>query len=235
MQNKAIITGASRGIGKAIALLLAQQGYKVLLLARNAGDLAKVQSEVEQSGGQAETYPVDISQAVEVKNTIDHILAKHPKIDYLINNAGVGTFKAIENIEITEWEQIMNLNARGSFLLCKYLLPVMKQQKSGHIVTIASDVSKRTFAHGSVYCASKYAQEALMASIRKEVRNFGVKVSTIYPGMVDTYFNDGEPGSAEKANLLKPEDIAEAVNYILKAPAHVVVDELMLHPLEQEY
>ena len=96
--------------------------------------------------------------------------------------------------------------------------------------------AKRTFAHGTAYGASKYAQDAMLGSLRKEVRPHGIKVSTIYPGLVDTYFNDTKPDSAEaKRNHLRPADVAQAVRYVLEAPAHVVIDELMLHPLTQEW
>ena len=100
---------------------------------------------------------------------------------------------------------------------------------------LASDVAKRTFSGGSLYCASKYAQDAFSASLRKELRSHGIKVSVVYPGLVDTFFHDGNPGQPHRAEYLKPHDIADAVAYILNAPAHVVIDELMLHPLVQDY
>lgn len=235
MQKSVIITGASRGIGKAIATELARQNLKVLLLARNAEDLAIIQAEIKHDGGHAEIYPCDISNQEEVEKVTEQILANHASIDCLVNNAGVGSFKETEAFDADEWDQIMNVNVKGSFLLNKYLLPHFKQQQKGHLITIASDVSKRTFAQGAVYCASKYAQDALMAGIRKEVRSYGIKVSTIYPGLVDTHFNNSTPGLPGNTENLQPEDIAQAVSYVLHAPAHVVVDELMLHPVGQEY
>ena len=123
----------------------------------------------------------------------------------------------------------------GHFLITKHIVPLMKQQKSGHILTIASDVSKRTFAEGSVYCASKYSQDALMSSLRKEVREFKVKVSLVYPGLVDTNFGDSTQGEPQKSNWLKTKDIADSVLYILNTPTNVVIDELTIHPIEQEY
>ncbi|OJJ17259.1 short-chain dehydrogenase [marine bacterium AO1-C] len=235
MQKTAIITGASRGIGRAIALELAQQGIYVILIARNSQELTELQTQVEQKGGKADFYALDIAQANEVKSTVEQILDKHSQIDYLINNAGVGSFQEFETFEEAELDRIMNVNIKGTFLLTKELVLHMKSRKQGHIVTIASDVSKRTFPNGSVYCASKYAQDALMSALRKEVRSFGIKVSTIYPGLVDTHFNGNQPGEPDNKNWLKPEDIAQSVSYVLSAPAHVVVDELMIHPLEQDY
>ena len=235
MQKNAIITGASRGIGRAIALELAQQNIRVILIARNANELAELQKQIEQEGGQADFYALDISQATQVKQTVDRILEKHAQVNYLINNAGVGSFQDFEAFDETEWDRIMDINVKGTFMLTKALIAHMKAQKQGHVVTIASDVSKRTFPQGSVYCASKYAQDALMSALRKEVRSFGVKVSVVYPGMVATYFGGSQPDEPEKALWLKPQDIAQSVSYILNAPAHVVVDELMIHPLVQDY
>lgn len=235
MQQTAIITGASRGIGRAIALELAQQNIRVILIARNANELAELQKQIEQEGGQADFYALDISQAAEVKQTVDQILEKHAQVNYLINNAGVGSFQDFEAFDEAEWDRIMDINLKGTFMLTKTLVGHMKAQKQGHIVTIASDVSKRTFPQGSVYCASKYAQEALMSALRKEVRSFGIKVSVVYPGMVATHFGGSQPDEPEKALWLKPQDIAQSVSYILNAPAHVVVDELMIHPLVQDY
>ncbi|HAS43408.1 MAG TPA: NAD(P)-dependent oxidoreductase [Microscillaceae bacterium] len=235
MQKNAIITGASRGIGRAVALELAQQGIQVILIARNSQELTELQTQIEQAGGKADFYALDIAQASEVQPAIEQMLSKYSQVDYLINNAGVGSFQEFEAFEEAELDRILNVNIKGTFLLTKALVKHMKTRQQGHIVTIASDVSKRTFPNGSVYCASKYAQDALMSALRKEVRSAGIKVSTIYPGLVDTHFNGNKPGEDDNKNWLKPEDIAQSVSYVLNAPAHVVVDELMIHPLEQEY
>jgi NADP-dependent 3-hydroxy acid dehydrogenase YdfG len=139
-------------------------------------------------------------------------------------------------VDAAEWDRIFNVNVKGTFLVCKAAAPHFKLQGYGHIVGIASDVSKRTFATGAAYGSSKYAQDAVLSALRKEMRPYGVKVSTIYPGLVDTYFNDSHPGGPETEKThLRPLDVAQAVRYILEAPPHVVVDELMLHPLTQEW
>jgi len=235
MQKTAIITGASRGIGRAIALELAQQGIYVILIARNNQELTELQTQIQNKGGKADVYALDVAQASEVESVTAQVLNRHPKVDYLINNAGVGSFQEFEAFEEAELDRILNVNVKGTFLLTQALVKHMKSHQQGHIVTIASDVSKRTFPNGSVYCASKYAQDALMGALRKEVRSFGIKVSTIYPGLVDTHFNGNQPGEPGNQNWLKPEDIAQSVSYVLNAPAHVVVDELMIHPLAQDY
>ncbi len=226
-----IISGASRGIGKATALLLALQGATVVAVSRSGLELSDLTHKTRGL-----SIVADIADAEEAEHVVAETLRYYGRLDIIICNAGVGSFAKLEQLSAEEWDRMFDTNVKGTFLLCKAAVPHFKAQKKGHIVGIASDVSKRTFAHGTAYGASKYAQDALLASLRKEVRAHGVKVSTIYPGLVDTYFNDTTPGSAEAEKThLRPADVAQAVRYVLEAPAHVVIDELMLHPLTQEY
>src|SRR6476661_1017266 len=227
----AIVSGASRGIGRAIALLLALQGARVVAVARSEDELTELTQKT-----QGLSIVADIADELDAQHVVDETLRHYGRLDILICNAGVGSFNELEHFTAAEWDRMFNTNVKGTFLLCKAAVPHFKQHRKGHIVGIASDVSKRTFPHGTAYGASKYAQDALLASLRKEVRAHGVKVSTIYPGLVDTYFNYTTPGSieAEKTHL-RPSDVAQAVRYVLEAPAHVVVDELMLHPVTQEW
>ncbi|GGG39931.1 SDR family oxidoreductase [Hymenobacter glacieicola] len=227
----AIVTGASRGIGRAIALLLALQGAKVVAVARSADELEELNAKT-----QGLAIPADVADEADADHIVTETLSRFGRLDILVCNAGVGSFNLLENFESAEWDRIFDVNVKGTFLMCKAVVPHFKAQGHGHVVAIASDVARRTFEHGTVYGASKYAQDALLGSLRKEVRPHGVKVSTIYPGLVDTYFNESKPGGveAEKTHL-KPSDVAQAVRYVLEAPAHVVVDELMLHPVTQEW
>jgi NADP-dependent 3-hydroxy acid dehydrogenase YdfG len=220
-----LLTGASKGIGAATADLLRQQGHHVVAVSRSPADTA----------GQL-NIAADISREEDVKRTIDTTLAHFGRLDAVIANAGVGSFTELENFSAEEFDRIFATNVRGTFLLAKYATPHFKARRSGHFIGIASDVAKRTFAHGTAYGASKFAQDALFGSLRKEVRPFGVKVSVIYPGMVDTYFNGEAPGDPAKTTThLRAEDVANAIVYVLNQPAAVVVDELMLHPLTQEW
>lgn len=231
----AIVTGASRGIGKEIALTLGRKGMNVVLAARSESSLKKTKAEIEQLGVKALAVSTDISEERDVTRLFAKTIEEFSQIDVVVNNAGLGIFKPVEDIKASEWDSIMRVNVRGTFLLTKAVIPYMKKRKKGTIINIASDVSKRTFANGSAYCASKYAQHAFAESVRKEVVTQGIKVSNIYPGMVDTYFGETEQGAKYKKEWLQPEDIANAVVYILQAPKHVVIDELMLHPTIQEW
>jgi NADP-dependent 3-hydroxy acid dehydrogenase YdfG len=225
------VTGASRGIGKAISLLLALQGAKVVAVARSEDELIELTNKTQGLG-----IVADVADESDATHVVAETLRQYGRLDIVVCNAGVGSFNELENFSDAEWDRIFDTNVKGTFLLCKAVVPYFKAQKKGHIVGITSDVAKRTFAHGTAYGASKYAQDAVLGSLRKEVRPHGIKVSTIYPGLVDTYFNDTRPGSAEAEKThLRPADVAQAVRYVLEAPAHVVIDELMLHPLTQEW
>jgi NADP-dependent 3-hydroxy acid dehydrogenase YdfG len=235
MKKVSIVSGASRGIGREIAFRLAQRGNFVALLARNTEELEELEHDIDSKGGKSKAYPLDISDERQVTEAVAAIAKDLGTIQHVVNNAGIGVFKPTQLISSAEWEQVMDVNVKGTFLLTKAALPYLLEQKSGHILGIASDVSKRTFPNGSLYCASKYAQDAFFAALRREVRSQGVKVSVIYPGLVDTFFHGLDAGTEKQAQYLSSGDIADAAAYILYAPQHVIIDELMLHPMSQEW
>ena len=232
MQNKTvIISGASRGIGRATALLLAQQGANVVATARSADDLNTLAAEHANIA----VVPGDVASEADMATVVQTALDHFGRIDVVINNAGYGVFKNVDEISVTEWDDLKATNVKGTFLLTKAALPSLKAQGAGHIVVVASDVAKRTFAGGSLYTASKYAQEAFMGALRKEVRPFGIKVSGVYTGLVDSHFHAKGHGHETSKNYLQAQDVAESMHYIISRSAHVVIDEFMVHPLEQEY
>ena len=233
LANKTIIiSGASRGIGRATALLLAQNGANVVITARNVIELKQVESEGQ---GRVVAVPGDVSSEVDMQHVVQTALDRFGRLDVVINNAGYGVFKNVDEITVDEWDELMATNVKGTFLLTKAALPTLKAQGSGHVVVVASDVAKRTFAGGSLYTASKYAQEAFMGALRKEVRPFGIKVTGVYSGLVDSHFHAKGHGHETSKGYLQSEDMAESMMFILSRPAHVVIDEFMVHPLEQEY
>ncbi len=226
-----IISGASRGIGRATALLLARNGANVVVTARSADDLKSLETE----HANIVAVPGDVTSETDMATVVKTALDRFGRIDVVINNAGYGIFKNVDEISVQEWDDVMATNVKGTFVLTKAALPTLKAQGSGHVVVVASDVAKRTFAGGSLYTASKYAQEAFMGALRKEVRKFGVKVTGVYSGLVDSHFHEKGHGHETSKNWLKNEDMAESMLFIVSRPAHVVIDEFMVHPLEQEY
>lgn len=236
LKNKtAIITGASRGIGAALAIALSKHNMNLALFARNQEELNKVAAACQANGSNCIVFSCDVSDENQVKNAISETAKAFENIDFLVNNAGFGVFKSVLDINADEWDNVMSVNAKSNFLTCKYALPYLQSNKSGHIINVASDVAKRTFANGSLYCASKYAQNAFSEALRKEVRPDNIKVSVIYSGLVDSHFHSIGHGHSEAETWLKENDMADAILYVMNTPPHVVIDELMIHPLSQDY
>lgn len=235
-EQVAIITGASRGIGKEVAFQLAEKGAKLSILG-SSDEIHSTKKELEEKGFQnILSFAADVSNENDVDHVVQATKNAFGKVDILINNAGIGAFKNLEDVTIEEWKKTFEINVQGVFLASKAVLPLMKNQKFGTIVTVASDVSRYTIPEGgSLYTATKYAVQGFMGSLAQEVRAHGIRVGTVNPGMVDTYFANGTQGDPEKKEWLKVEDIAEAIVYIAQAPKHMVIDEMHLHPLIQDY
>ena len=232
LQNKTIlITGASKGIGRALAKMLAAKGANLGLIARSGDELLTLQTELSTLGVEVKIFVGSVADEAFVKS----VVANYTQIDAIVNNAGFGVFKQAENITTSEWDSIYDTNVKGTFLFCREIVPVMKANGGGHIINVASDVAKRVFDGGSLYCSSKYAQDAFSMALRKEVRKDGIKVSVVYSGLVDTHFHSREEGDPHQSDYLTSQNMADAITYILEAPKHVVIDELMIHPLSQEY
>jgi len=231
----AIVTGASRGIGKEIATKLAEQGMKLTIV----GSSSQVSNTAEElkDMGFPNILPVqaDVSNEEDMHKVVRKTIETFGTVDVLVNNAGVGFFKLTEEVTVEEWKKVFEVNVQGVFLATKAVLPHMKEQKSGTIITISSDVARYTIPNGAAYTATKYAVQGFSGSVAQEVREYGIRVGTINPGMVDTYFAESTQGLPEKKDWLKVEDIANAVVYMASAPKHMLIDEIVLHPFVQQY
>ena len=232
----AIITGASKGVGKATALLLAKQGMYLVLVARSADELTELKNEIlKEEESKCLVFIGSVSDASLANKVVKETIEAYGKIDFLINNAGYGIFKPTVEITEQDWDEMYATNAKGTFLFSKAVLPQMQQQQCGHIINIASDVARRTFENGALYCSSKFAQDAFSMALRKEVRKHKIKVSVVYSGLVDTHFHAEPEGDAAHAEWLTSFDMASSLHYIMEQPPNVVIDELMIHPLSQDY
>ncbi|MCP8615324.1 SDR family oxidoreductase [Salirhabdus salicampi] len=231
----AIVTGASRGIGKEIAKQLAKAGVKLAIMG-SSDEIHKTKQELQTSGhNDILSFRADVSKENEVEHVVEATRNAFGNVDILVNNAGIGLFKPVEEITVEEWRKLFNVNVQGVFLLTKLVVPIMKKQQFGTIITISSDVGRYSIPKGSLYASTKYAVQGFMGSVSQEVRDHGIRVGTVNPGMVDTYFADTQQGEEKKKDWLKVEDIANAVVYMASAPKHLVIDELQLHPLIQQY
>jgi NADP-dependent 3-hydroxy acid dehydrogenase YdfG len=229
-----IITGASKGIGRALALNLAKQGANLSLIARSKDELKAVQAECKKAGAKCLAFIGSVSNEKLVNKAVAETIEAFGQIDFMINNAGYGIFGATDTYTAEAWSDVYDTNVKGTFLFSKAVLANMKAHQSGHIINIASDVAKRVFDGGSLYCSSKFAQDAFSAALRKEVRKDGIKVSVVYSGLVDTTFHS-DPHTERKQTWLTDEDMASSIMFIMGQPKHVVIDELMIHPLSQDY
>ena len=235
ISNKVILlTGASKGIGRQLALTLSEMGNHLGLVARSEAELSTLQVECEKKGSKCLIFVGNVADENFVKKAVASTLDAFGCIDFMINNAGYGIFGPTETYSSEQWSDLYDTNVKGTFLFCKEVLQSMKTAGSGYIINIASDVAKRVFDGGALYCSSKFAQEAFSAALRKEVRKHGIKVSVVYSGLVDTSFH-GTPIGKEKEGWLTPEDMTNAIVFMMAQPKHVVIDELMIHPLNQEY
>ncbi|WP_433748505.1 SDR family oxidoreductase [Falsibacillus pallidus] len=231
----AIVTGASRGIGKEIAVQLAQKGVKLVLVG-SSDDIFGTEKELKESGfNDTLAVKADISLEADVERVVEEAKKQYGRVDILVNNAGIGFFKSVEETTAEEWKKVFDVNVQGVFLCSKAVLPAMKEQKFGTIITISSDVARYTIPNGSAYTATKYAVQGFMGSLSQEVREYGIRVGTVNPGMVDTYFAESKQGLPEKEDWLKVNDIAQAVVYMASAPKHMMIDEMVIHPFAQNY
>jgi NADP-dependent 3-hydroxy acid dehydrogenase YdfG len=231
----AIVTGASRGIGKEIALKLANEGAKLTLVGSSTDVLQSAKDLNSQGYANVIGVQADVANEEDMNRVVKSTLDQYGQIDILVNNAGIGFFKLTEEVSLEDWKKMFEVNVQGVFLGAKVVLPHMKERKSGTIITISSDVGRYTIPNGAAYTASKYAVQGFSGALAQEVREYGIRVGTVNPGMVDTYFANSTQGLPEKEEWLKVEDIANAVVYMASAPKHMLIDEIVLHPLVQNY
>jgi len=226
--NVAIITGASKGIGKAIALSFAKEKMNVVLVARTESDLEKTAGEVEELGGKTLAVPADVSQEGEVEHVVAKTIETFGKIDVLINNAGIGSFAPVDELSTQDFDRMFAINMRGVFLCTRTVLPHMKKQKSGAIINISSLAGKNFFKGGSGYAATKWALNGFTKCLMLEAREYDIRVSVVCPGSVATEFS---PHSGkDPAKILQSQDVADSVLTILRLPPNALMSEVDLRP-----
>ncbi len=226
----AVVTGAGKGIGRAIAIALAKQGMDVVLGARTQKDLEKVAKEIESLGRKALPVMCDVTKEKDVSNLISVAASTFSTIDLLVNNAGMGIFAPADEMSVADFDTMWNTNMRGTFLATKFALPYMKQQMSGDIINIASLAGRNAFKGGSGYSATKWAMIGFARSVLLEVRDFNIRVITICPGSVDTEFSPTMHKNKDTSRVPKAEDIAQIVVDAINMPRHVMVSEIDVRP-----
>lgn len=215
--KKAIVTGGSRGLGKAVALSLAQQGVDVAIIGRNETTLIEAAGELAQYDTKILYAEADVTNVEAIQEAVNYFKEEFGTIDILINNAGISAFGNFVDMDTQEWINIMNVNVMGIYYITKAVLPIMIEQKSGDIINVSSTAGLTGNATTSAYSASKFAVIGMTESIMKEVRKHNIRVSTLTPSTIATDMSQSLgilPENTE--NMLQPEDFAELVSDILK-------------------
>jgi len=224
----ALITGGTRGIGRAIAIKLASIGSAVAICGRDEAKLAAAERELLALGVPAIALRADVTAQSDVTKLVEKVEFALGPVSILVNNAGMGLFGPVHEKTEAEWDQLMDTNVKSVFLVSRAVIPGMIERGGGDIITISSLAGKSVFAGGGVYCASKWAVQGLSGCMAEELREHGIRVSTVCPGSVATEFAGRGPKDSTK--VLKPEDVAHAVAMIAMQGPQSFVSEVHLRP-----
>ncbi|MBK7083333.1 MAG: SDR family oxidoreductase [Flavobacteriales bacterium] len=248
MPKLILITGATSGFGEATARRFAAEGHRVIITGRRKERLEALRSELEGMHGKVEGPPVvhplhfDVRDNAAVQEAITSLPPAWSAIDVLVNNAGLAAgLDPIQEGHLEDWERMLDTNVKGLLHVSKAVIPGMIARKTGHIINIGSTAGKEVYPKGNVYCASKYAVDALTKGMRIDLLPYGIKVTQIAPGMAETEFSSVRFGGDEARaaqvyqglDPLRPEDVAELVYYVTTLPAHVCVNDLVVTPTAQ--
>lgn len=235
MANKVIlVTGASKGIGKAIAERLSPF-HKLALFARTEPALIELKENLETKGGEVLVIVGDVTQEDDVKRAVEETIGHYGTIDVLVNNAGIGLFNRVDQFSLEDFKHVMDINMTGAFLFTKYVSPTLIGNKSGQIINIASVAGLTGFKTGSAYAASKFALVGFTESVREDLKEFGIAVTAVCPGGVRTGFGGGDPNKAGRDYLLEPEDVARTVEYLVNESETANTKLVELKPRRREH
>lgn len=243
MNNVIMVTGATAGFGRAIALLFAKHGYNIIITGRRKERLDELEKELLSSGKiKVLTLNFDVRKQTEVSSVIESLPAEWKNIDILVNNAGLAVgMSHIDNGTIDDWDRMIDTNIKGLLYVTRAVSPLMVARNTGHIFNIGSIAGLEAYENGNVYCATKAAVTTLSRSMRIDLLKHNIKVTNIAPGMADTEFSIVRfKGDKEKADsvykgidALTAEDIADVIYYCATLPAHVCINELVITPTQQ--
>jgi 3-oxoacyl-[acyl-carrier protein] reductase len=229
-----LVTGAGRGIGRAVAIDLAEAGCRVILTARTLDQLEQVQQEISTNGGEAVCIAADLTRDEEIDLLVAESSRYREPVDFLINNAGWGKRAPIIKGRREDWDQTLRLNLRAPMILAKALLPPMIEKGNGAVINIGSISGKTGEANGAAYSASKFGLIGFTQSLYEEVREYGIKVAVILPGFVDTPLIPPNR-QLDRSKMIQPADVAQTVHYVLTSPPTCCPVEITLRPQKSPY
>lgn len=225
-----LITGGGQGLGASIGKRLAKEGATVIL-----GDIQeKVKQTAEEivaNGGKAESVILDVTQEEDIERVVNEIVARHGKIDILINNAGIDYTKPIQDFTVEEFDRELGVNLRGPFLLCRKIMPIMYKQKSGHVINIGSTAAVTAWEFTTAYHTTKWGLRGFSYGLHTEAKWHNVKVTFMIPGGMNTAHNTERNQNTDWSWLQPPENVAESIAFILKLPGVTTVPEMMITPI----
>ncbi|WP_017326550.1 SDR family oxidoreductase [Synechococcus sp. PCC 7336] len=232
LARPALVTGASRGIGRAVAMQLAALGVPVVAIARDKAQLAEVVTEIEQSGGKAVAYAIDLTDLATLPERLDEIVEARGPFQITIVNAGMGYTADIADTPLQDWQTVLDLNLTAAFACIKAVLPGMRERRSGQIATVISIAGKQAFPGWGAYCASKFGLLGLSKALAQEESKHGIRVTAFCPGAVNSTLWDTPTVQADfdRTQMLDVETVASALIQTLSLPPNAVVDELVLMP-----
>jgi 3-oxoacyl-[acyl-carrier protein] reductase len=227
----ALVTGGSRGIGRAIAVRLASLGAAVAICGRHADALNDVSAQLAGLGGRVFSHVADVTHSADVHALVEKTESALGPITILVNNAGIGVFGPAHERSEEDWDRVLNTNLKGVFLVSKAVAPAMIGRKRGDIINISSLAGVNAFKGGGLYCASKWGLQGLSACMAEDLRGYGIRVSTICPGSVATEFSGTSP--KDPAKVLSPDDVAHAVETIVTQSPKSFISQLQIRPLSK--
>jgi 3-oxoacyl-[acyl-carrier protein] reductase len=228
----ALITGAGRGIGAAIARILAHLGATTVVCGRTRASLDSTSQAIVQAGGKAAALPCDVTSLSSVESAAKHVQASYGRLDILVNNAGIRGFSGpLHQLDPAGWEQILNTNLRGVYYMIRAFAPMMIRGGSGHVIIISSLAGKNALPNGAAYAASKWGLNGLSYSVAEELRKHNIRASVICPGSTDTEFSPHE--GMDHSKMLQPDDIAHVVAMLVTQKPQSFVSEVLLRPTQK--
>ena len=230
----AIISGGGTGIGRGTALALADEGARVFLCGRRLDRIQKTASDIHAAGGYAQALQADVAKADDVERLVRAVMDMFGRIDILVNNAGISEGGSLFELRVDEWDHVLGVNLRGPFLMTRAVLPVMRQQRSGHIINISSESGIEYYPGDAAYGVSKHALNDFGEFVQREVQDFNIRVNTICPGMVVTEMTENSSG-LDHSKCLYPEDIADLAIWLLTRRENIkigtpILIQTMLNP-----
>jgi 3-oxoacyl-[acyl-carrier protein] reductase len=228
----AVVTGAARGIGAAIAQKLAALGATAVLCGRNRESLEEAAKSIAKAGGQCDVVPCDVTSLQSVEAAAKKVEASFGRLDVLVNNAGIGGFSTpLHQLPPDQWDEILNTNLRGVYYAVRAFAPMMIRARSGHIINISSLAGKNALPNGAAYAASKWGLNGLTYSLAEELRGRNIRVAVICPGSTNTELSPHE--GKDPAKMLQPEDVAHAVAMLVTQSPQSFVSEILLRPTQK--